>query len=44
MKSHNFDDYIKVPKSFVINDKGIKVYDFKAMRSHFNNILKIMGE
>ena len=44
MKSHSSDDYVKVPKSFVINDKGIKIYDFKAMRSHFNNILKIMGE
>ena len=44
MKNHNSDAYVKVPKSFVINDKGIRVYDFKAMRSHFDSILKVLGE
>tara|TARA_R100000231_G_scaffold382_2_gene670 strand:- start:849 stop:1001 length:153 start_codon:yes stop_codon:yes gene_type:complete len=42
-KKYDFDDCVKVPKSFVISD-GIRIYDFKAMRNHFNDILKLLGE
>jgi len=42
-KKYDFDNYVKVPKSFVISD-GIRIYDFKAMRNHFNDILKLLGE
>ena len=37
------DDYIKVPKPFVIRDHIIK-YDYKSMRNYFDDILKTLGE
>ena len=42
-KKYDFNDYVKVPKS-VVYQNGIRIYDFKAMRNHFNDILKLLGE
>jgi hypothetical protein len=37
------DDFIKIPKTFVIRDDIIR-YDYKSMRDYFDSILKAMGE
>ena len=37
------DDFIKIPKPFVIRNHIIK-YDYKSMRDYFDNILKAIGE
>jgi len=37
------DDYIKIPKTFVIRDEIIR-YDYKSMRDYFDSILQAMGE
>tara|TARA_B100001057_G_C22859775_1_gene954027 strand:- start:823 stop:1071 length:249 start_codon:yes stop_codon:yes gene_type:complete len=37
------DDYIKIPKPFVIRNHIIR-YDYKSMRDYFDNILKAIGE
>ena len=37
------DDFIKIPKPFVIRNHIIK-YDYKSMRDYFDNILKVIGE
>ena len=37
------DDFIKIPKPFVIKNNIIK-YDYKSMRDYFDNILKVIGE
>tara|TARA_R100001440_G_scaffold36955_1_gene56125 strand:+ start:9568 stop:9822 length:255 start_codon:yes stop_codon:yes gene_type:complete len=37
------DDYIKIPKTFVIRDDIIR-YDYKSMRDYFDSILQAMGE
>ena len=37
------DDFIKIPKPFVIRNHIIR-YDFKSMRNYFDSILKAIGE
>jgi len=37
------DDFIKIPKPFVIRNHIIK-YDFKSMRNYFDDILRTLGE